>query len=149
MKWCTFHVFSYKWIVISYQETVLIHWACSKIAAASDVPDGVLLDMLVEKVSTYYTFTIFVLEHKVMASFLNSISGNQPLAADAIWSFKSVWFTVYNLKYLTAESMPDDLLRGSCSKCTPERPTEISCSASRLWTEIFGAGELWSGYSDT
>ncbi|KAG6541575.1 hypothetical protein Mapa_017028 [Marchantia paleacea] len=31
------------------QETVLIHWACSKIAAASDVPDGVLLDMLVEK----------------------------------------------------------------------------------------------------
>ncbi|KAL2623066.1 hypothetical protein R1flu_003271 [Riccia fluitans] len=31
------------------QETVLIHWACTKIAAASDVPDNLLLEMLVEK----------------------------------------------------------------------------------------------------
>lgn len=32
------------------QEVVLVHWACTKIIASSDVPDAILLDVLLEKV---------------------------------------------------------------------------------------------------
>ena len=36
------------------QETVLVHWACTKIIGSSDVPDAVLLEVLLEKVEFFY-----------------------------------------------------------------------------------------------
>lgn len=32
------------------QEVVLVHWACTKIIASTDVPDAILLEVLLEKV---------------------------------------------------------------------------------------------------
>jgi len=37
-------------ILSGEQEVVLVHWACTKIMASSDVPDGILLEVLLDKV---------------------------------------------------------------------------------------------------